>query len=198
VGREDEVVKASRKSERPAAREAEASLLATGLRRLGFTVVFEHRTHRKAVAPGVWLDGHDLHVSAREAEPGDLLHEAGHLALIPSMFRASLKPGDIEGPLFQAAILDFLISDEATAIGSCHWAVRALRCRGEDEAAAWAFAAATKLGFPTIEAFCYRRHWAPALSCYQHLAVKAAMSGRNSALEITTAFADLRRPVCAG
>lgn len=110
------------------------------LRRRGF-VVEEGRRHADPFNAGIWLDGDCVVYDPDEAHPGDILHEAAHLAVLPACIREVAAPGDIEkfiGP----AITKYMRS-HPNAFGYPEDPVaRACMQAGDMEAIAWAYAAA--------------------------------------------------------
>lgn len=87
-----------------------------------------------------------LHVVPAQVFPGDILHEAGHLAVIPSRFRP-LAQDDLEG-VFEA--MGRHLQDNPDGLGC--WPedtlCRAILQSGEAEATAWQYAAARHIGLP--------------------------------------------------
>jgi hypothetical protein len=78
--------------------------------------------------PGVCIArGHLQYDASKLVAPSDLLHEAGHIAVTPSIYRSQL---------------DGTLSPEL----ACEYG-------GEIEAIAWSFAAATAIGLPLAELF---------------------------------------------
>jgi hypothetical protein len=111
---------------------------------LGFTI-------RVAPCTGGFLDeveiaGGDLLV-LRDTDDlaGELLHEAGHLAVLPERFR-SKAAGDLDG-IFRAMSDWFDV--EVPLLGPDHPQVRAALQCGECEAVAWSYAAAVAIGIDT-------------------------------------------------
>jgi hypothetical protein len=80
---------------------------------------------------GVWLDGDLIVVDVNEVHPGDLLHEAGHLAVLPSLIRGDVMPGDVEKVLEEVSLKDMGQRDK-----------KALFNAGDQAAISWAYAAA--------------------------------------------------------
>ncbi len=131
--------------------------VATAVGRLGLEVIFEDGGNTNAFVPGVWLDEDGLHVCSRTAQPGDILHEAAHLAIIPSRFRQFVRPGPLEldGSLLFEKVEEYSRSKECFDHGPDHWLMRALIQMSDCEAQAWSYAAALKIGYSTREAFCF-------------------------------------------
>jgi hypothetical protein len=90
---------------------------------------------------GVWLDGDLVVYDPNVAHPGDLLHEAGHLAILPSCIRTHVKPGDLEK--FTLPQITKYMQDHPDAMAHPEDPV-ALACMnaGDLEAIAWSYAAA--------------------------------------------------------
>lgn len=84
---------------------------------------------------GIWFDCGCIVYDPDEAHPGDLLHEAGHLAIVPARFRHFVK-GEIEESL-ASHYDDYLKStvdcEDAT--------LQAIIQSGDAEAIAWSYAA---------------------------------------------------------
>lgn len=88
--------------------------------------------------PGIRLSGRTLFITPDNPrfKPGDLLHEAGHIAVMPSMFRHRMQI-DIEkstGPAIERYMEHHAGYDDPV--------VRAIIQAGEQEAIAWSYAAA--------------------------------------------------------
>lgn len=126
------------------------------LRDLGVDIELHDAPISGAFIPGVWLDGGKVNVCLWAAHPGDVLHESGHWAIVPSRFRSAIVPGDIDGPEFRAAIKAYTQSSEAFEQGPDHWVMKALLQMGDCEAQAWSYAAACRIGFDPKLAFCFR------------------------------------------
>ena len=109
------------------------------LRRRGF-VVEAGRRHVKPFNRDVWLDG-DCIIYAPEAHPGDMLHEAGHLAVLPSCIRLAVRPGNIED-FTEPAITEYMESHPNAFDCPEDPVARACMQAGDTEAIAWAYAAA--------------------------------------------------------
>jgi hypothetical protein len=87
-----------------------------------------------------------LEVVLKDVFPGDILHEAGHLAVLPAKFRP-LASGNLEQVnLAMGVYLD------ANPTGLAQWpedpVCRAILQSSEAEATAWQFAAAQAIGLP--------------------------------------------------
>lgn len=132
--------------------------VASALRTLGIQVERQDIPDPRAFVPGVWLDRGVLYYSPALAQPGDMFHEAGHMAVVPSRFRPLIRPGSIfedDCPV-AAAVEEYLDSPEAQALAPDHWMSRACLNSGEQETIAWSYAAALEVGFPTREVFEFR------------------------------------------
>jgi hypothetical protein len=117
------------------------------VRSIGLPVLFERPNEEPAFNPDsyVWVHEGGLYVDPEKFHVGDFLHEAGHLAVLPS-FARKLACGDVEestGAAISAYIEehgDKLLSYPEDPI------VRACFQCGEVEAIAWSYAAAVKVG----------------------------------------------------
>lgn len=120
---------------------------------IGFHVVRDIKP-RTSFIPGVFINGMTICVDPTSlASPGDILHDAGHQAIIPSMFRPRVS-GDISksfGPLADEYFdtHNFLVDDNGTE----DFTYRALLQVGENEAQAWSFAAAIAAEIPLRSVF---------------------------------------------
>lgn len=99
-----------------------------------------------AFVPGVRIVDGGLIVDSATVFPGDVLHEAGHLAIIPAQFRP-LATGTLR-QVFKAMTQH--LKDNPTLLGG--WpedlVCRGILQSGEAEAAAWQYAAAHQIGMP--------------------------------------------------
>lgn len=129
--------------------------VAIAIRELGLDIVIEEEPAWDGFVPGVWLENAKVHVCHWAAHSGDVLHEAAHMALIPSRFRRFVTRGDVEGPALLSAIKAYTVSQECFDSGPDHWLMRALIQMSDTEAQAWSYAAASYIGFPTRDAFCF-------------------------------------------
>lgn len=120
------------------------------LRARGLEVEFADQEHPEAFVPGVWLDRGKIIINEARAHVGDVLHEAGHLACIPSCFRELVEPGSLPTPKLHEAIeqyMDthpFMVDD----MGREDPVIRGILQMGDCEATAWAYAAGEELGLP--------------------------------------------------
>lgn len=92
----------------------------------------------------IWIEKGEL-IVGHHAHAGDLLHEAGHLALLPSSFRIHVC-GDIEdsiGPLAETYMKENPDALERTPEDPV---ARALLQSGDSEAIAWSYSAAVAAG----------------------------------------------------
>lgn len=80
-----------------------------------------------------------LHYDARRARSSDLLHEAGHLAVLPSAYR-HLANGDLDD-LYEDMLKDAVARHPVDSPE-----LRAAMQSGECEASAWAYAAGIAIG----------------------------------------------------
>lgn len=126
--------------------ERAASLIAvvSWLRRQGFAVSEGTRftqPHNK----GIWIEFGELVYDADEAHPGDLLHDAGHLAVLPECVRRKISGGDIEDVLFPI-VRDYMESHPNAMDFPEDPVARALLQSSDIEAIAWSWAAALAAG----------------------------------------------------
>ena len=92
--------------------------------------------------PGIEIENGKLLVDQRICVAGDLLHEAGHLAVIPTLFRSRANT-DLDA--LAKKMGQYLSADNSYGGDPV---CRAILQSGECEATAWAWAAGTHLGFP--------------------------------------------------
>jgi hypothetical protein len=105
------------------------------LRQVGFGVEFGPGA-AGGFLPGVNIQAGVIHVDPETlVSPGDLLHEAGHMAILPKKFRPHL------GTDLQADM-------EAAIAAEADPALNGLIQQGEFMAQAWSYAAALHLGLP--------------------------------------------------
>jgi hypothetical protein len=117
------------------------------VRSIGLTVVCGRPNQEPAFSPDsyVWVDSGVLYIDPEKFHVGDFLHEAGHLAVLPS-FARKLACGDVEesvGPVISAYVESHLgglsTYPEDPVVRAClQW--------GECEAIAWSYAAAVRVG----------------------------------------------------
>lgn len=99
-----------------------------------------------AFLPGIKIVDGELHVDTQRAAVTDILHDAGHLATIPTYFRFKAN-GDLSGVQKEMiAYLDSHMNDLAT-YPECEFSRALLQC-GETEAIAWQYAASQAIGLP--------------------------------------------------
>ncbi len=115
---------------------------------IGF-VVEESSRSSEGFLPGILVYGMHLYIGP-ELSPGDLLHEAGHIAIVPKMFRSFLK-GDVEGSLDKYA--NEYIKTHFNPNCDEDPIIRGLLQCGEAEAIAWSYAAAIAAGIPPTSVF---------------------------------------------
>lgn len=92
----------------------------------------------------------------RATRYGSVLHEAGHLAIVPARFREYVRPASVESPEFLAAVDAYMRSKECFDNGPDHSLIRGLIQAGDCEASAWSYAAAHEIGLDTRRTFDYR------------------------------------------
>lgn len=124
--------------------EGAFALVTRFLEGLGFTI---------RICPGVngflsdiaIVDG-ELHVARRDDDlAGELLHEAGHLAVLPEQFRSQAS-GDLSGVI---QLMSDWLDAHAPTLHPDDARVRAILQAGETETVAWSYAAANELGIDT-------------------------------------------------
>jgi len=96
--------------------------------------------------PGVRIAAGGLIVDIETVFPGDVLHEAGHLAIIPEQFR-HLADGTLRA-VFNAMTQHLKDNPMAIAAWPEDRVCRGILQSGEAEAAAWQYAAAQHIGLP--------------------------------------------------
>jgi hypothetical protein len=112
------------------------------LNALGFTLRRVNRLDDQAAVPGIFIVGMTLLIEMEAlASPGDILHEAGHVAITPELFRPYLR-GDVEASIKDRAKAyfdthPFMVNDVEEDM-----VMRGLLQAGESEAQAWSYAAA--------------------------------------------------------
>lgn len=120
--------------------------IASFLEGLGFSLT--EKPVPSGFLPGIRVRGMTMQFDrTRMLSAGDMLHEAGHIAIIPAMFRPKVSD-DIDASL---GVLAQEYIDKAPlqrADGTEDPVVRGLLQCGETEAQAWSFAAATAIGIP--------------------------------------------------
>lgn len=114
---------------------------------IGLEVEWTKDDPEDSFVPGVWLDQGKIVVNRSVAHIGDVLHEAGHLACVPSKFRHLVERGSLPTPKLQAAIEEYMdthpFMDEHGNEDPVH---RGVMQMGDCEATAWAYAASKHLG----------------------------------------------------
>lgn len=126
-------------------------MLLDGLRRLGLSVEEAPELHPQTFMDGVWLDKGTLFVHS-SAHPGNILHEAGHLATVPRRLFPFLEPRDFIGKAMQQAITECLDLPECQ-MEPDHPLVHAILQMSDPEATAWSYAAAVELGVDPTSPF---------------------------------------------
>lgn len=129
--------------------------IVVALRDLGVAVELSNTPISGSFLPGVWLENSAVVVCPWAAQPGDLLHEAGHWAITPSQFRPLYHRGSVTARPVLATLEAFLYSPQVLVAGPNNPLVRAVLNMGDCEAQAWAFAAAYRIGFDPKLAFCF-------------------------------------------
>ena len=114
---------------------------------VGVEVEFTQEEHPDSFVPGVWLDHGKILVNREVAHVSDVLHESGHLACIPGIFRELVEPGSLPTPKLQAAIEEYMgthpfMDEQMREDPVC----RAILQMGDCEATAWEYAASKVLG----------------------------------------------------
>lgn len=132
--------------------EIELERIDAFLTNLGFRLV-RKSVRQKTAVPGIHINtGMTLEIDlTRLLSPGDIFHEAGHVAIVPSLFRAKAK-GDIEKslhPLYEryCKLHQFMMCYKEDPIG------RAIIQASEVEAQAWSYAAAVAAAIPPESVF---------------------------------------------
>jgi hypothetical protein len=108
----------------------------------------------RTFVPGIFVNGMTIMVdSDRLLSPGDIFHDAGHVATVPSMFRDRLRGnvGKSLVPVMRAYFRthDLMLDDRGTEDPVC----RGLLQCSEAEAIAWSYAAAVASGLPPESVF---------------------------------------------
>lgn len=151
------------------------------LRSIGFTLI-EDPTATGFVR-AILIEKGQLRYDPTHATPSNLLHEAGHLAVIPARYRQ--KAGDNLDALFEQMGADVgkrIEEDPELDLDSDE--MRGVIQAGETEATAWAFAAGRAIGLPdevTIEDHDYQGEGAEVrlgLACNAYLGINGLVAGR--------------------
>lgn len=124
---------------------------ATFLERIGITVKID--LDANGFLPGVRIKGRTILVrEASDKLAGDVLHEAGHIAVMPSLLVDKLE-GNSESPEIIQAISAWF-DDHPDSMNYPESPVgRAMLQCGETEATAWSYAAAHAAGVDTLTPF---------------------------------------------
>ena len=114
---------------------------------IGIEVEFTQEDFPESFCIGVWMDHGKIIVNREVAHVSDVLHECGHLACIPGIFRELVEPGSLLTPKLKAAIEEYcnthLFMDEMMREDPV-W--RGIMQMGDCEATAWEYAASKVLG----------------------------------------------------
>lgn len=110
------------------------------LRQIGLTVRLVASVPSDSFMPGVRIRAGGLDVTPTAAV-SDVLHEAGHLAVLPARFRSQAED-DVDAVI--EGMLNTLMAEEEPDSPRMVAAIQA----GENEATAWAWAAGQALGLP--------------------------------------------------
>ena len=121
------------------------------LRSVGIVVHDDRPQPPGCFFPGVWYDGDAICYNPRVAHVGDLMHDAGHMAVLPAVLRRHLGVGCVFGgrnfKAVQAELLDNAFYAQAM-LEATEWGddVNAILHSNEAEATAWSYAAAMAAG----------------------------------------------------
>jgi hypothetical protein len=118
------------------------------LRAIGMEVEIASDPLAESFVPGVWMDEGRLVVHPPTAHASDILHEAGHLATVPTKLRDLTRPGLFPGVLLEEACGRFMQEYPLNLddCGSEDPVIRGILQMGDCEASAWSFAAAFAMG----------------------------------------------------
>ncbi len=121
----------------------------TFLRSIGIEVETARSPLAGSFVPGVWMNEGRLVLHPETAHVSDVLHEAGHLATVPSELRGLTRPGIFPGELLEAACARCLKERPFTdEWGREDVVLRGILQMGDCEASAWSYAAAVAMGVP--------------------------------------------------
>lgn len=116
------------------------------VRSIGLSVTTVDDELSGSFVPGIRVEAGGLLVNLEKVFPGDVLHETGHLAVMPGQFRPKAK-----GTL-NAVFRDMTDHLEANPEGLGMWpedpTCRAILQCADPEATAWQYAAAQHIGLP--------------------------------------------------
>ena len=123
------------------------------LRGLGVPIELSEAPREGTFISGVWIDRGVLYVHLDSlVAPGDLFHEAGHLAIVPPAFRQYITPGNLEESEFWTKMSEFMQLGGLGRYPECPVARALMQC-SETEAMAWSYAAAVEIGYPPLKVF---------------------------------------------
>lgn len=134
------------------------------------------RPGAKGFIDGIAIVEGSLHYDPAVVRSSDLLHEAGHLAVIPSEYRKRAN-GDLDG------LFDFMFQDAQRRFDIDSPEMRTVIQAGECEASAWAYAAGVAIGLEPddiIHPDDYDREGASVrlqLSCNAHFGINGLRHG---------------------
>lgn len=112
----------------------------------GIGIEAREGTAANGFIPGVRIEEGVLLVDLDECMPGDLLHEAGHIAVVPRMFREGLT-GDLEDCPAVEEMMGYMEAHPEAFDSPEDPIARGILQAGENEATAWSYAAAVHLGY---------------------------------------------------
>lgn len=152
---------------------------------IGFTMVAERGIN--GFLPGIRIERNMTILYDRDllSDPLDILHEAGHVAVVPALFRNGVA-GDMEEAMMHGPAEEyikthpFIVSDE-NGVPIEDPVIRGLLQCGEAEAQAWSYAAAVAAGVASDEAFSRLDHFADvwlALKMHAHPGINGLIASR--------------------
>lgn len=115
---------------------------------LGFKIVHDDVLANKGFLPGIYLKGMTVLINPKHlVSAGDILHEVGHVAIIPSIFREDVSDNieELLAPIAAKYCDSHEFIDENGTEDPIYRGI--LQC-GETEAQAWSYAAAVAAGVP--------------------------------------------------
>lgn len=135
-------------------RSVQLDCISRFLAKLGFSVQRRCLTSRPTFIPGIYVEGMTLLVDTDMLlSPGDILHDAGHVAITPSIFRPHMIGGDFSAALTPHASRYCDTHPFIDDNGTEDPIYRALLQVGEHEAQAWSYAAVVASGIPPESVF---------------------------------------------